>query len=195
MSHHKINLIKNWTLCHFLGNGHYGKVYKVKRKTKFYALKVQSSKKLYNRELSFLRILKKSNFVPKLIDYWIVKNKYHFVTELLSESTRLSNSEIYIQLKDILTYLHERRIVFFDLHHGNVLFKHDKVYLIDFALAYCFSNYTEQITNCYGNFTLKSGKEIDILFLKYYWGSKRISNNASKMIDNLSLIDYQSTEK
>lgn len=190
-----VHLNKKWTICDFIGNGHHGKVYKVKRKTKFYALKVQNDEKLYRRELSFLHILKKSNFVPILFDYWVHKNKYHFVTELLSEYTNLSNIEIYTQLKNILSYLHERRIVFFDLHHHNVLFKQNRVYLIDFALAYLFSNYTEQITNCYGNFTLKSGKEVDILFLKYYWGNKRISDNASKIIDNLSLIEYHSTKK
>lgn len=184
MSHYEVNPTKKWTICQEIGRGHYGTVYKVKRKNKFYALKVQCEEELYNRELSFLRRLKYSNFVPKLIDHWI-DNQYHFVIELLSERTRMSSSEVYIQLNNILSYLHNKKIVYFDLHHGNVLFKRDRVYLIDFALAHLFRNHEEAISNCYGTFTLKSGKEIDRLFLTYYWGSRRRSENAGKILDDI----------
>lgn len=173
----------HWIISEQIGKGNYGTVYNVIHKNKQYALKTQRNKTLYQRELKFLRKLHKSGFTPLVHDSWEEKNNYCFVMDKLEDDTSMSRKEIYIKLSKILNYLHNKKIVFFDLHHGNVLFKGKKVYLIDFALAHCFRNTNTMIKNCYGSFNLKFGKNMDYLFLDYYWGTKRQSEKASKLLD------------
>ena len=176
---------KDWVICEKIGMGNCGTVFKVTNKGHHYALKTQPNKTLYNQEIKFLRKMNKSGFTPRLHDAWVEKDNYCFVIDKLENDTMMSKKEIYNKLLQILNYLHNKKIVFFDLHHGNVLFKGRKVYLIDFALAHSFRNPNTIIKNCYGTFNLKSGCQIDNLFLEYYWGTTRQSNKASKLLDEI----------
>ena len=172
-----------WIICNKLGKGNYGTVYSVIYKNKQYALKKQLKKSLYHREIKFLRKLSNSGFTPLIYDFWKDNKYYYFVMDILENDTTMSRREIYNKLSQILNYLHTKKIVFFDLHHGNVLFKGRKVYLIDFALAHFFRNPNTIIKNCYGTFNLQSGQYIDNIFLDYYWGTKKQSKKASKILD------------
>lgn len=176
---------KEWIICEKIGKGNYGTVFRVIHKDNQYALKTQLNKSLYKREIKFLRKLHNSGFTPRLHDTWIENNKYCFILDILENDTTMSRREIYNKLSQILNHLHTKKIVFFDLHHGNVLFKGRKVYLIDFALAHSFRNPNTFIKNCYGTFNLQSGQDIDKLFLDYYWGTKKQSKKASKILDSM----------
>jgi serine/threonine protein kinase len=185
---------RRWVKKHLIGEGGYGQVYVICWYDDCeYVVKVQPEDPEFYNEVKFLNFLKYYIFTPVIYDAWVNDGKGYLVMNKMDKTTnKLSKRQKHTELKQILKRLHKNKIVFFDLHPGNVMYKGGDVRLIDWGLAYRFKNSGEEIEHLhsrdYGPFNLAKGKKLDMLNLDEYWGTKVQKKKAQKELGDM-LID------
>lgn len=182
---------KRWLKKHKIGEGGYGKVYVACWYDDCeYVIKVQAEDPEFYNEVKYLDFFKKYKFTPDIYDAWVCDGKGYIVMEKLTKTTsKLSKLQKYTKLKQILKYLHEKNIAFFDLHPGNVMYKEGDIRFIDWGLAYEFDNSIKKIKHLhsrdFGLFNLEKAKKLDMLNLDEYWGTKAQKKRAIEKIEDM----------
>ena len=180
----------DWIIKNQIGSGGYGSVFSAcKIDNCSYVIKIQPISRAYYNEVKFLKELSKYKFVPKIYDAWICKNKGYIIMEKIYRTSSLTTEEKRIQLIKIIKKLHKLNIVFFDIHKGNVMFKNNQIYLIDYGLVKKFKNKTIEITHLhsrdYGKFTFNKGAKLDYLNIDEYFGNTLQKKQAKKELKKM----------
>jgi serine/threonine protein kinase len=150
------HLENEYDFVSILGEGSFGKVYKVKKKStqKLYAIKIEnihSNIALLKNEINIYRFLSGIKEISKL--YWYGVNsgvRYGvfdlYETDLASiDIQKYKSQELFLQMLLIIEQIHECGIIHRDLKPENFMIKHDKVYLIDFGLSNFYKIKNEHI--------------------------------------------------
>ena len=183
-----------WIQTKQIGFGGYGEVYVTCIYNDCsYVMKIQPITREFRREVKYLYEFIDTGYTPKIFDAWEYEGDGYIVMEKMSKTTtKLTKKEKYNQIKKILKFLHSKNIVFFDLHRGNVMYKDGRAYLIDFGLLYKFKNERMVIKHLhsrdYGYFNFDKGKQLDMLNLDEYFGTK---DQRKKARDKLELMWFR----
>ncbi|MEO8402442.1 MAG: protein kinase [Gammaproteobacteria bacterium] len=150
----------NFKFDTLIGRGTYGCVYKEKYLEKDVAVKSFSLQKNLNKELSILKKLKPSSFIPKLYGYYLSHDKttqsggiiMEFVPrslhDILQENKRKAiNRKSYYKIARFaaraLHSLHQQDLIHFDIKPANLMVcSNNQVKIIDFGFAQ-FGNLSE----------------------------------------------------
>lgn len=186
---------KEWKRRSKLGQGGVGYVYTTCKKTCDYVMKIQDYDKPFLKEVKFLKLLNESGFTPIIYDAWKCfyrnKEKGFMIIEKLNTTTQLTVPEIRKKLLSIINKIHKLNIIFFDIHRNNILFKDNKVYLIDFGHAKQYKKKTDL------NYDLPwdvkpmnfyDGIIYDKANIDFYWGNKQQKEKAEKILKEFN--DY-----
>jgi len=185
-----------WIQTKKIGSGGYGEVHVTCIYNDCsYVMKIQKITQEFRNEVKYLYEFIDTGYTPKIFDAWEYKGNGYIVMEKMNKTTtKLTKKEKYNQIKKILKFLHSKNVVFFDLHPGNVTYKNGRVYLIDFGLVYKFKNDRMIIQHLhsidYGYFNLDKGKQLDMLNLDEYFGTKE---QRKKALDKLQLMWLKNT--
>lgn len=167
------DLLNNYEIKEYLGNGAYGQVFSVVKNFESYALKYidievfredeQSNEKKEDflkkieREASFLKNIRHP-FIINYYDHYIIESEDSLVIkmELMEKNLLLyvnenkcDNSEllqIFSKICSGVNYLHEKNILHRDLKLGNILIKNGIPKICDFGVAQQLSEKTSKFT-------------------------------------------------
>lgn len=157
--------IGEYTIISFLGEGGFGRVYKVEYQGNVYALKACTSfesdnRERFEREIRYISGID-SPHVVKIYDYNLNHNTPYYVMDLCDSSLKqLLNStdfrfkvDIALQICRGLQFLHSKGIVHRDINPNNILVKDSVVKISDFGLGFRPNNDQSRITSSgYGEF-------------------------------------------
>ena len=130
-------LNKKWKQERKIGQGAQGKVYDtVSLGNTNYIIKKSENKLEFKEEVNALEDLQNTKVVPKLYAAWTCKGYGYIVIEKLKDC-KLSQKELYTQLKNALETIYKHGWLHVDIHPGNIMCsKNDgKIKLIDFGWA------------------------------------------------------------
>jgi len=162
MSYSKIIINEKWQLNSKIGEGSFGIIFSahnVKNKEELVAIKLENidyNKRLLQVEISALKRLQRSRYVPRFFESGSEQNFNFLVMELLgSNLTDIKKQQpdkkfglnigckICIELIHSIQSVHELRYIHRDIKPSNfVIGKNNlnKIYLIDFGLAKCYTD-------------------------------------------------------
>ena len=149
-------LENEYNIKELLGEGGFGKVYKVQKKStlKYYALKIESidsDVKLLKNEISIYRYLSNIDKISNLYWYGVNSGIRYGIFDLYDKD--LKNIDIskeylnntFIQMLRIIKDIHDKKIIHRDLKPENFMLKDKSIYLIDFGLSKSYIHNKEHI--------------------------------------------------
>lgn len=150
------SLENEYIIIKLLGEGAFGKVYKVEKKSnkKQYALKIESkdsNTKLLKNEINIYRYLSSIKEVSNLYWYGVNSGLRYGVFDLYEND--LQNiiikkdniQDICLQMLVIIKKIHEKKIIHRDLKPDNFMIKNNQIYIIDFGLSRSYINNNKHI--------------------------------------------------
>lgn len=146
---------------HVLGEGNFGKVWKVQDdKGKEYALKIISKKKMKKQrikhEFNVLKELASLDFVPKVYSMRETENDYEILMEYVKgyELQDVPNMSVYDfctimrHLLKSLVALHEKNIVHRDIKPDNIRFDRERMVILDYGLSCVIGDDNKELLKC-----------------------------------------------
>lgn len=182
-----------WVKKRNIGKGAFGIVYIACRANNCdYVLKIQKIDKDFYNEVNLLKELSEYYFVPTIYDAWTCRGNGYIVMEKLNRKSNLTKAEKHVKIREIIKTLHKNNIVYFDLHPDNVMYKGNKLYLIDFGLSKKFKNKSTKInhmySDVYGKFKFAKGVRFDYLSIDKYFGNRTQKRKAEDALDDMLVI-------
>lgn len=158
-----INIIINdkYIVVKKLGEGSFGSIYKCidKNDKSEYAIKFEKNNVTYsqlNNEYFIYKTLNKYKnmishhiYLPNIYDYGNVYNEKYFIFDLMNYSLQdfIDKNKVVpiktaaymaVQILNIIRYIHLCGIIHRDIKPSNIMFKNNKLYIIDFGLSKFF---------------------------------------------------------
>nr|QFG75059.1 MAG: protein kinase domain protein [Megaviridae environmental sample] len=140
------SLENEYDFISLLGEGAFGKVYKVKKKRngKLYAIKLEekdSEIALLKNEIKIYRYLSNVSTISRLYWYGVNSGVRYGVFDLYENDLatidikQYNIHSLFLQMLSIIEHIHRCGIIHRDLKPANFMIKQENVYLIDFGLS------------------------------------------------------------